>query len=49
MIPFAVYSDYTEFKSKWKYDFVSVARSPRYAPKEADALMAVIGEYIKLI
>ena len=49
VIPFAVYSDYTEFKSKGEYDFVSVARSPRYAPKEADALMEVIGEYIKLI
>lgn len=45
VIPFAVYSGYTEFKSKGEYDFVSVARSPRYAPKEADALMAVIGEY----
>ncbi len=49
VIAFAVYSDYTEFKANVKFDFVSVARSPRYAPKEADALMAVIGEYIKLI
>lgn len=49
VIPFTVYSDYNSFKSKGKYDFVSVARSPRYAPKEADALMAIIGEYIKLI
>ena len=49
VIPFTVYCDYNSFKSKGKYDFVSVARSPRYAPKEADALMAIIGEYIKLI
>ena len=48
-IPFAVYSDYTEFNANGKYDFVSVARSPRYAPKEADALMAVIEEYIRII
>lgn len=48
-VPFAVFSDYTEFKANGKYDFVSVARSPRYAPKEADALMAVIEEYIRII
>lgn len=49
LVPFAVFSDYTEFKAKGEYDFISLAISPRYAPKEADALLAVIGEYIEII
>lgn len=49
VVPFTVYSDYTEFISKGEYDFISAARSPRYAPMEADSLMDVIGEYVKLI
>ena len=30
-----------------EYDFVTLAISPRYAPKEADGLVEVVGEYIK--
>lgn len=46
-IPFRVYEDYTTFRADAAYDFVTLAISPRYAPKEADALAAVIGRYIK--
>lgn len=45
-VAFRVYEDHTKFKSTGKYDYISVARSPRYAPKEADALFEIIGEYI---
>ncbi len=48
-VPFTVFDDHSLFTAKGKYDFISAARSPRYAPREADALMNVIGEYIKPI
>lgn len=48
-IPFRVYDDYRTFRSSGEYDFVSLAISPRYAPKEADALAELIGEYIRPI
>lgn len=48
-VPFMVFDDYTRFKAYGRFDFVSLARSPRYAPKEADTLMKVIGEYIEMI
>ena len=46
VIPFHVYHDYREFKAEDRYDYVSLAQSPRYAPQAADALMDVISEYI---
>lgn len=48
-VPFRVYSDYREFHADAPYDFVSLALSPRYAPKEADGLAAVIERYFCLI
>lgn len=49
VIPFHVYDDYREFHADTPFDFVTLAISPRYAPKEADALVGVIGRYIKPI
>lgn len=47
IIPFNVYEDYTAFKADAPYDFVTLAISPRYAPKEADELVQVVERYIK--
>ena len=46
LIPFRVYDDWRTFRADAPYDFVTLAISPRYAPKEADALAEIIGEYI---
>jgi len=46
-IPFHVYDDWTQFRADGPYDFVTLAISPRYAPKEADRLADVIAEYIR--
>lgn len=46
-VPFRVYDDYRDFRAAGAYDFVTLAISPRYAPKEADALVEVVGEYIR--
>lgn len=46
-VPFNVYDDYREFRAEGSYDFVTLAISPRYAPKQADRLIPVIGRYIK--
>jgi len=48
IIPFNVYDDYTRFKADAPYDFVTLAISPRYAPKEADGLVEVVKRYIKV-
>ena len=48
-VPFRVYDDYRDFRAAGAYDFVTLAISPRYAPKEADALVEVVGEYIRHI
>ena len=48
-IPFRVYKDYHTFCTNECYDFVSLAHSTRYAPKEADALIRVIGEYMTAV
>lgn len=47
-VPFHVYDDYTAFQADMPYDFVSLAMSPRYAPKEADCLRDVIAQYMAL-
>ena len=49
VIPFHVYPDWTAFRAEAPYDYVTLAISPRYAPKEADALAEVIGRYIQSI
>lgn len=49
VIPFDVYDDYTAFQSGAPYDFATLAISPRYAPAAADALLPVIGAYIREI
>ena len=45
MIPFKVYDDYRAFQGQG-YDFVTMAQSPRYAPKSADRIMEIVGRYI---
>lgn len=47
--PFIPYSEWTDplsYVSPEPFSFISVAQSPRYAPKEADALLNVMREYI---
>lgn len=46
-ISFSRVDDYTIWKAPEKYDFVTLAMSPRYAPAEADALRDVIARYIR--
>lgn len=48
-IEFTVFDDYTAYRANDKFDFVSLAISPRYSPKEADSLVSIIGEYIKSV
>lgn len=48
-IPFEVFNDFSIFRSDGDYDFISLARSPRYSPAEADPLMKVIEEYVETI
>lgn len=45
VIPFDVYDDYHQFKQTG-YDFVTMAQSPRYAPKSADRIMEIVKRYI---
>ncbi len=40
------YGDCESFRAEGEYGFMSLAVSPRYAPKEADALIGVIKEYM---
>ncbi len=47
LIPFHVYEDYRLFQNDTPYDFVTLACSARYAPKEADALIPLISRYIR--
>ena len=48
VIPFNVYDDYREFRAERPYDFITLAISPRYAPKQADRLIPLIERYIKI-
>lgn len=48
-VPYRVYDDYTSYYAKEPFDFVTLAISPRYAPKEADRLVDVIKRYIEEI
>jgi len=45
MIPFEVIDDYRLFRQTG-FDFVTMAQSPRYAPKSADRIMALLEPYI---
>ena len=45
VIPFDVYDDYRQFRQTG-YDFVTMAQSPRYAPKSADRIMEIVQRYI---
>lgn len=47
VIPFDVYDDYRQFKQTG-YDFVTMAQSPRYAPRSADKIMEIVGRYVAL-
>ncbi len=47
-VSFHVYDDYTAFRADGGFDFVTVAISPRYAPREADGLLRVFERYISL-
>ena len=45
-IPFLVYDDYQTYHASEPFDFMTLAVSPRYAPKEAENLIPVISEYM---
>ena len=45
-IPFHVFTDYTTFWADTSFDYMTVAVSPRYAPKEADALLPVFQSFL---
>ena len=47
VIPFDVYDDYRQFRQTG-YDFVTMAQSPRYAPRSADRIMEIVGRYVQL-
>ena len=46
-IPFLVYPDYASYSAPGPFDFMTLAVSPRYAPKEAEALIPVISGYMR--
>ena len=46
-IPYREWSDPMSYRAEAPFCFISVAQSPRYAPKEADALLGLIRKYIK--
>lgn len=48
-VPFTVYDDWKTFRNETPFDFVTVARSPRYAPAAADALFDEIAKYVEMI
>lgn len=45
VIPFERYDDYRAFQEKG-YDFVTMAQSPRYAPRSADRIMRILRPYL---
>ncbi|MBQ7278904.1 MAG: UPF0489 family protein [Clostridia bacterium] len=49
VIPFLHIQKDDSFQAAAPYDFVSLAISPRYAPKEADALVPVFERYMKKV
>lgn len=47
-VPFEVIDDYRVFRQT-EYDFVTMAQSPRYAPRSADRIMDILRPYIREI
>lgn len=48
LIPYDEYTEDGSFHAAAPYDFMSLAISPRYAPREADALIPVFKAYMRL-
>ena len=48
LIPYCEYREDGTFQAAVPYDFVSLAVSPRYAPREADGLIPIFAEYMRL-
>lgn len=48
-VPYTVYDDPAAYVETEPFDFVTLALSPRYAPREADALIGVIRPFIRII
>ena len=48
LIPYCAYKEDGAFQAAAPYDYVSLAISPRYAPQEADGLIPIIAEYMRL-
>ena len=48
LIPYREYKENDSFFAAAPYDFVSLAISPRYAPREADGLIPIFTEYMRL-
>ena len=46
LVPFIQYPDYARYQASAPFGFMSVAVSPRYAPKEADRLLPLLSEYM---
>lgn len=46
VVPFAAIDDYRAF-AQGGYDFVTLAQSPRYAPRSADRIMDIVRAYIR--
>ena len=47
-IPFLVYDDYESYRAPGPFDFMTLAVSPRYAPEEAERLIPLISEYMRI-
>jgi len=45
VVPFEVFDDYRAFSRKG-YDFLTMAQSPRYAPRSADRIMQILKRYL---
>ena len=48
-VPYCQYDTYTEYKTEAPFDFISLALSPRYAPKTADGIKDIIADYMLLV
>lgn len=48
LIPYREYKEDGSFRAAAPYDFVSLAISPRYAPREADQLVPIFKAYMQL-
>ena len=46
-VEYVCHADYTAYRAKEGFDYISLAISPRYTPKSADGLAEIIKEYMK--